>query len=150
MSLGLWWIFGVLFLVMASAFAFSTVILLTVGLLPAWVAFVVDRNPTKAAGKSVMSLNLVGVAPYLIDLWVVGRAGQMDKAYGMLTDPFTWFVIYGAAAVGWVIYLGMPHLIAGYVEMRTLQRKAHLVRLRQEIVEEWGEEIAGAMSRQGD
>ncbi|MGB1546969.1 MAG: hypothetical protein ACPHIA_00345 [Alphaproteobacteria bacterium] len=150
MTVGLWWVVGMLFLAMVSAFALSTVVILIIGMLPAWVALIVDRNPSKAAGKSVMSLNLVGITPYLIDLWVVGQAGQMDKAYTILTDPFTWLVMYGSAAVGWIIYLGMPHIIAIFIEMRVGHRKAQLAKLRKEIIEEWGEEIAGAIPRRGE
>lgn len=131
MGLGLWWVFGLIVLAVVSTFALPTVVILLIGMLPAWVAFIVDPNPAKAAGKCVLSLNLVGIAPYL-------------------TNPVTWFIMYGSAAVGWLIYLGMPHVIGGFMEMRAESRKAQMADLRKEIVEEWGEEIGGAMQRRQD
>ncbi len=75
MGLGLWWVFGLIVLAVVSTFALPTVVILLIGMLPAWVAFIVDPNPAKAAGKCVLSLNLVGIAPYLMDLWMMGGAG---------------------------------------------------------------------------
>lgn len=151
MMLGLWWVVGLILLAVVSTFALPTIVILIIGMLPAWVAFIVDPNPSKAAGKCVLSLNLVGIAPYLMDLWVMGGRGQMDKAYVIFTDPFTWLIMYGSAAVGWMIYLGMPHLIGAFMDMRAEHRKAQLITLREEILKEWGEDISGAMQqRRGD
>ncbi len=147
-GIGLWWVIALFVLVVVSAFALPTVILLMLGLLPAWVAFIVDRGPGKAAGKCVMSLNVAGAAPYLVNLWTAGGAGQMDNAFIILTDPSAWLVMYGSATLGWLIYFGMPYLVGAIVEMRAEGRKGQLAKLRKAIVVEWGEEIAGVLPQQ--
>lgn len=140
--MGLWWIVGILVLSGAATVALPSVILLVLGLLPSWIAFVVDRNVGKVAGKCVLAMNLVGVAPYLLNQWAVGGAGQADAAFAALSDPYSWAVMYGAASLGWLLYFGVPHVVALVVEMRATQRKEKLARLREELIGEWGEEIA--------
>lgn len=142
-GMGLWWVIALLVLALASAFALPTVVILTIGMLPAWVAFMVDPRPEKAAGKCVLSLNIAGVAPYLVELWTAGQGG-MDNAFFMLTDPMTWLVIYGAATIGWLIYFMMPYLVGAVIEMRADRRKGKLADLRKKLIEEWGEDISGA------
>lgn len=108
--MGLWWIVGILVLSGAATVALPSVILLVLGLLPSWIAFVVDRNVGKVAGKCVLAMNLVGVAPYPLNQWVVGGAGQADAAFAALSDPYSWAVMYGAASLGWLLYFGVPHV----------------------------------------
>ncbi len=141
-GIGLWWIIGLLVLVALSTFALPVVLLLTIGMLPSWVAFIVDTRPGKAAGKCVMPLNMAGIAPYLASLLAVAGQGETDTAFLLLTDPTSWLVMYGTAGIGWLIYFGMPYLVSAVIETRAEHRKARLVALRKELIEGWGEEIA--------
>ena len=36
----------------------------------------------------------------------------------VLTDPFAWLVMYGAAGLGWAFYYGIPPAVAGWVILR--------------------------------
>jgi len=145
-GIGLWWVLGLLVLAAISTFALPIVLLLTLGMLPSWVAFIVDGQPGRAAGKCVMPLNIAGVAPYLASLLAVAGQGEMDTAFLLLTDPVTWLVMYGTAAIGWLIYFGMPYLVGGVIEIRAEHRKTQLVALRKELIEVWGEEIGRAVT----
>src|SRR3954469_25210120 len=73
-------------------------ILLTAGMIPTAVAYVVDRDPDKTAPMTVGGLNLAGVVTFLISLWQAGHT--MAALTKVLTDPFAWLVMYGAAALG--------------------------------------------------
>src|SRR5690349_5851955 len=71
-------------------------ILLAVGMIPTVVAYVVDRDPDETAPMTVGGLNLAGVVTFLISLWQAGHT--MTALTKVLTDPFAWLVVYGAAA----------------------------------------------------
>ncbi len=120
-------------------FALPTMLVLTLGLLPALVAFVVDLHPRKYAARCVGFLNFAGTLPFLVKLW----SGQHDlmSAMKILTDVYAWFVIYSAAAVGWLIFLGMPNVSGFIMEIHAARRIRKLEAERKNLIKEWGEEI---------
>jgi hypothetical protein len=120
-------------------FALPTMLVLTLGLLPTLVAFVVDVHPRKYAARSVGFLNFAGTLPFLISLW----SGHHDliSAMRILTDVYAWLVIYSAAAVGWIIYLGMPSVAGFLMEINAARRVHKLDAQRKKLIAEWGEDI---------
>jgi hypothetical protein len=118
-----------------------TAILLAVGLVPTAVAFVVDRDPDKTAPMTVGALNFVGVMVFAIDLWR-GRH-SLSGVMALLGDPFTWLGMYGAAAVGWALYYGIPPAVAMWTAMRAEARINRLRERQQDLAEEWGPEVRG-------
>ncbi|HEV7372136.1 hypothetical protein [Arenibaculum sp.] len=130
-----------LIVVPMSLLFMPTAVLLAVGLVPTAVAFVIDRDPDKTAPMTVGALNFVGVMVFAIQLWQ-GRhslAGVMT----LLGDPFTWLGMYGAAAVGWALYYGIPPAVAMWTAMRAETRIARLREHQQDLAEEWGPEVRG-------
>jgi hypothetical protein len=120
-------------------FALPTVILLVAGLLPTLVAGIVDRREEKYAAYCVGGFNLSGVMPYLFALWANGDS--MHALGGILGSPFTWLVMYGAAALGWLANYWMPQVT---IRVRRVRDRAEVVRLRkrqEQILEEWGPEV---------
>ena len=71
-------------------------------MVPTLVAYIVDRNPLKYPSRTVGYLNFCGCLPYALRLWTGDHS--VDAVIGILVDPFAWFAMYGAAAVGWLIY----------------------------------------------
>lgn len=116
-----------------------TALVLVVGGLPTIVAFVVDRHARHYLSRCVGFLNLAGIAPYLIKIWM---HHTVIAAMQMLTDPFVWLVMYGAAAVGWVIYLSAPSIAWLQVELTGSHRIMILKARQRRLIEEWGEEVA--------
>lgn len=122
-------------------FVLPTSVLLMVGLLPTVVAWIVDRDSEKSAALTVGAMNLCGIAPYVILLWQGGHS--MERAMRFLADPSTWLVMYGAAAVGWVIYFLVPQVVAAGIAMRNESRIRTLEAQRATLVAEWGTAILG-------
>jgi hypothetical protein len=118
-----------------------TAILVLVGMIPTMVAFVIDRDPEKSAGMTVGSMNLCGVMPFLITLWQHGHT--IELAVRTVLNPFTPMMMYGAAAVGWLLYYGIPPMVAGGLAMRDASRARELDKKREALVEEWGFEVTG-------
>src|SRR4051812_49913471 len=86
-------------------------ILLAVGMIPTAVAYVVDRDPDKTAPMTVGGLNFVGVVTFLVNLWQAGHT--MAALSKVLTDPFAWLVMYGAAGLGGAVSYGVTPPAAG-------------------------------------
>ncbi len=116
-----------------------TVIVLMFALLPTGVAFLMERGKGWYAGVCVGAMNLAGAAPTLVDLWFTGHT--IDAAFSALTDVFALLVIYGSAAVGWVIYSTTPNLVSAYMAMTAGRRITALKAQQKELVLKWGPDV---------
>jgi pheromone shutdown protein TraB len=120
-------------------FALPTVLLLAFGLLPAVVAAIVDRREEKYAAYCVGGFNLSGVLPYLFQLWANGDSRVALVA--IASSPFTWLVMYGAAALGWLANYWAPQITMRVRRIRDRNEVSRLRRRQEQILEEWGPEV---------
>jgi hypothetical protein len=120
-------------------FALPTVLLLACGLLPAVVAAVVDRREDKYAAYCVGGFNLSGVMPYLFSLWAHGDS--MIALGHIASSPFSWLVMYGAAALGWLANYWGPQITMRVRRIRDRNEVARLRKRQEQILEEWGPEV---------
>ena len=116
-------------------------IVLAVGMVPTAVAIFIDREPDKHAAISVAALNFAGISPYLAE-FVLGSA-SFGRAIELVSNVFVLVVIYGAAAVGWVLVLVLPPLAAILLGAATDSRIQHMRKEQARLVEEWGQGVAG-------
>ncbi|MBI3516955.1 MAG: hypothetical protein HY060_23235 [Proteobacteria bacterium] len=129
------WIMAPLVLI----FALPTVILMVLGLLPTIVAWFVDRRDEKYAAYCVGGFNLSGVIPYLFVLWAGGDT--MHALSKILTNPFAWLVMFGAAAIGWLANYWAPQVTMRIRRARDRGEAARLRKRQEQILEEWGPEV---------
>ncbi|CAO3430680.1 hypothetical protein [Azospirillum doebereinerae] len=131
----------VLLIIPAALIVLPTSILFGIGMIPTIVAYVVDRDPDKSAPITVGGLNFCGCMPFAIDLWkhqhTIAAAGKI------FTDPLSWLVMFGSAAVGWGLYYGIPPLVAGMEIARAEKRLEVLKGKKVALVQEWGPDVAG-------
>ena len=137
-SLALVW--TALTLVGVLIISLPTVIFVFFGMLPTFVAFIVDRTSQKYAVFCVGGLNFSGVFPYLLDLW----AGEhtIGSAMEVLTDVFSLLLMYGAAGFGWMIFIAVPPVVGAFLTVMAQRRVSQLRRDQKELIEEWGEDVA--------
>jgi hypothetical protein len=131
---------GLAFIGLAT-FAAPTCVLMLVGMVPSIVAYVVDREERPTLAFTIAPLNLAGLMPYLLQLWT-GR-DTMPTVVHLLTDVYVWLVIYLAAGVGWLLYLGMPTIVAVVLERSLNSRRARLRQVQEKLRTDWGAEVAG-------
>ena len=119
-----------------------TVILVFFGMLPTFVALIVDRTRQKYAVFCVGGMNFSGVFPYLLDLW----AGEhtIGSAMEVLTDVFSLLLMYGAAGFGWMIFIAIPPVVGAFLTVMAQRRVSQLRRDQKELIEEWGEDVAAS------
>lgn len=120
-------------------FATPALLLFAIGIVPAMVAMVVDREPGRNATIAVAATNVAGVAPFVVELMINGPT--MARAMNMVTDVFVVAVMYGTAGIGWLLVLGMPRIAAVYLSV-TNEAKVQIMRREQRrLVEEWGDGV---------
>ena len=123
-----------------AIFAAPTVITIIFGMLPTFVAFVIDREKGHYATYCVASFNFCGVFPYMLDLWL--NEHTIIAAFDNLTDVFALIVILGAAGCGWVIYSSVPAVISSFLLVIAQRRVSNLRSIQRKLIDEWGETVA--------
>jgi hypothetical protein len=119
-------------------------IVLAVNMAPTIVAFVVDKSREKYLAITVGLLNICGALPALVELWQQGQS--YDSALDISSNPFHWLMAYGAAAIGWTVYLGLPPILGHYYAITSQARLLNHRRKQQILVEAWGEEVRGEIT----
>jgi hypothetical protein len=117
------------------------------GMAPTIAAAITDRNPRRYLLRTVGVLNLAGM---VLPVAALVHAGL--TVYGatvVLFDPYKWLWMYGSAALGWLVYLGMPSIARVMVEAKAVRMEHELQQRAKALVEEWGEEVTGRKPEAG-
>jgi hypothetical protein len=131
---------GVVALIGVLLSALPLCLVLVPGMMPTLAVMLIDRRRPRYLTYAVGIMNSAGVLPFLIVLMLGGLT--MRAAAHMLSDPFTWLVMYGAAAAGWCVSLVTPSLARISIEIKASQHRRTLEALSRAMREEWGEEVA--------
>ena len=113
-----------------------------IGMVPTLVAFIVDTTPGRYLTRCVAGMNLAGLSPFMHHLWMTDHS--MSTAMKTVTNVRAWFTFYGASALGWLLFLGLPGAVAMF---RTLNGKRRIYMLREkqkQLINEWGDSILPA------
>ncbi|NRB10261.1 MAG: hypothetical protein HRU35_01395 [Rickettsiaceae bacterium] len=122
-----------LILIVASRYAF---IFFSAAMLPAIIAIFLDRHHHKCLSATICSFNLIGALPYLVTIW---ESRSIDYSSQQIISNFsTWLVIYGAAAIGQLLYISMPLLIVKIYQTKKQVNINKLEKKYKEICEKWG------------
>jgi len=132
---GALWVVGLGLILVACVVALPTVPIVVVGMIPTAVALFVDRDPHKTAAICVAGLNFAGVGPFIAVLWK--GPDSLYHSMAILGDVYTWLAMYGAAALGWLLYLALPPLAASILRIRAAQQVAGLKAQQAKLREAW-------------
>ncbi len=119
-------------------------IVLAITMAPTIVAYLADRTREKYLAITVGLLNLCGTLPAETELWTHGQS--YAAAFEIASDPFFWLMAYGAAAVGWTVYLMLPPILAHYYAITSNARVQSHRRKQRALIDAWGDEVAGSVS----
>jgi hypothetical protein len=120
------------------------ILVLLPGMMPTLVTLFIDRQRPRYLTYTVGAMNFSGVLPILL---TIARGPLTMTAAGVaLTNPVSWMVMYGAAAVGWLIYGATPPLARLCLELQASQKRRALEALAKAVRQEWGDEVAGPQS----
>jgi hypothetical protein len=128
-------------LILFAMLALPTLLILFFGMLPTFVAFIVDRTTRKSQAICVGSMNFTGVFPSLMDLWY-DTSNTYNEAVEIFSDVFIIGVMYSAAAFGYLVYMLIPPMVTTFLNVMAQRRIALLKNAQKQIIKEWGPEVA--------
>jgi len=117
--------------------ALPTAIVLSVGLMPTLVALIVDVTKGRYLTKCVAGMNIAGVLPFLHKLVLTGH--DVQTAMAIVSDAFAWLVMYSAAAMGWLLFMGLPGVVSMFKVLTAKRRVYVLQELQRSLLNEWGD-----------
>jgi len=130
------------FLVTAALFGASTMILFF-GMLPTIAANVIDKTRQKSRAISVGMMNLSGVMPFLLELWMSPAPNSYEHAMAILLQPKTVVIMYSIAAAGYAIEAAVTGMVATILQQRAAARLKRIDFEVQELVERWNYYVDG-------
>ncbi len=128
-------------------FALPSFLLFGVAMLPTLGAYTIDSHASMCLTRSVGFLNFAGTWPFLLQLWT--GSNSLLQSTKILTDPYAWLLIYSAAALGWLFYLGFPTLSLALQGHAAEQQAERLRNAQQKLEDEWGPEVMGRNASRG-
>lgn len=136
---------AVLLLIVLTPFLRYAMLVLILGLLPAFVASYVDNTRDRNLSRVVFSCNFAGVLPVIMKLFKRGITS--DNTWATMMDPYSWLVMYGAAAFGWLLMWFFPQAVHFTLQLIQSNTIANLKNRQQIIVDEWGMQVESASKR---
>lgn len=133
-------IFLILGIIMAAVFL-PTSALLVIGMMPTFVAFIVDRSRAKTKAITVGAMNLAGCMPFLIELWTGGNT--IDVSLSIIADPVAIIVMYCAASIGYLIDWMVSGFVASILYQKGLARQNAIKERQDQLINRWGPEVTG-------
>jgi len=130
--------FAVLIGCLLAFLAPAIFVLLLVGMAPTWVAIFAERHN---AGRihTMAALNIAGVLPFIGRLWSTN--GGMTMVSELLSNVYTWAVMYGSAGLGVAfLWLG-PQIAALYLDFKAAHYSHQLQKQKNYLIEEWGQKL---------
>jgi hypothetical protein len=122
--------------IVSALIVLPTTIVVTFALLPSLAALVVDDGRPRYLFRTVLGTSLAALWPYLAQLWF-GR-NDLNAAFAIVGDVYAWAAIYGAAGMGWLIFLSAPAIVILWRQV-SAGRQVAALKVRQEaLAEEWG------------
>lgn len=119
-----------------------TYVLFVIGMLPTFVAYFIDRTPSRSIYHTVMPCNLSGVLPFVVD--IISRDNSNGALQAMLSDFSVLLIMYASAGLGWVLVYASPYVAAWAIGALNGQQISKLKKAQTSILREWGEEVAHA------
>lgn len=133
-------LFMIFLILLGSAFVPITVVFV-VGMLPSFVAFLVDTSRDKTRALTVSLMNFVSVFPFLLIIAMDNYS--MDGAVTILTQVLNPVIMYAGAAAGYFLdwtFAGVSNIL---MTARAKQRLESIKKRQEELVRRWGQEVTG-------
>lgn len=127
-----------------APFMLPTVVLVFAGMIPTLVALFIDKDRQHSSATAIGAMNCAGITPFVIDLWLKGQT--MTTVVQILSEPSSWLIIFGAAAIGQMIVSIVPQAMAtltlAHSEIRIKNLKHNLELLKTS----WGPDVGTTKS----
>ncbi len=116
-------------------FSQYTFIFFSAAMLPTVIVIFVDRKNVKCASATICTFNLIGVLPYLTQIWSSVSMDETSKI--LISDVKTWGVIYGSAVIGQFVYWILPLVFSKLYAIKTKVELAIIHSHRDRLCTDW-------------
>jgi len=120
-------------------FGHPTLIVALAGMIPTFVAYIVDNRPQRYAARTVGYMNFAGVSIVAAEMW--GGDNTWQRALELIAQPTNWLIMFGCAAVGWIFFYAAPPIVFAYLTVANEVKLKQLQKEQRELIKEWGDEI---------
>ncbi len=120
-----------------------TSLLLLIGMFPSMIAFIYSMRGRGFRASTVVAMNLAGCIPFIFKLWSLGHTFEMSVE--VLTGQNTIFIMYMAAAFGFMIDWVVTGLVSSYMYQKGVSRMKSIKKRQQVIIDSWGRGVASGL-----
>ncbi|WP_343560188.1 hypothetical protein [Kiloniella sp. b19] len=135
-------------LLLVAAVLMPTVLLLAFLMLPSGVVFMLDKGRPKYLSLTMAMPNFCGAMPAVIKLWEHGQTYAVSTS--LMFSPGNIVMAYVAAALGVGLFLSVPPIVKIYLSSASDRKVEELVKVQNELVDAWGQEVIGANPPPGE
>ena len=132
------WMWGAFIVSLWMMLSPSSLMIISIGMLPTLVAFFCDRTEHKYAVYCVGGLNFCGILPFLLKLI---SNHSLSAAMNIMGNVFSLGIIFGAAGLGWLLFLSIPPVISTFLIIMSDSRVKSLKSIQKKIIDEWGNSV---------
>lgn len=138
---GNWQLRLVLIMLLVTGIVFlPTTVLLVIGMLPTPVAFLVG-TANKSKFISVGAMNFAACSPFVVELWSMDHT--FDATFSIVTNPVSVIVMYGGAAIGYLINWSLTGIVSVFLVEQAKGRMKAIQKQQEELIQRWGPEVRG-------
>jgi hypothetical protein len=132
------WLWGTFIICLWMMLSPSSLMILSLGMLPTLVAVFCDRTEHKYGVYCVGGFNFCGMLPFLLKLI---SDHSLSAAMNIMSNVFSLAIIFGAAGLGWLLFLSIPPVISTFLIIMSDSRVKSLKTIQQRIIDEWGSSV---------
>ncbi len=138
---------GQIFLIMLiiGGIVFSAMsMIMAIGMIPTFVAAIVDRTEGRLRAMTIGALNFAGCAPFMIEIFKKGN--NIETAISYIMEPRTIVVMYAAAAMGYLIDWAMGGIVSSIMVQKAKLRIKDIRKKQADLTVRWGDEVTGSIT----
>jgi len=116
-----------------------TLIVALAGMIPTFVAYIIDTRPQRYAARTVGYMNFAGVTIVAAEMW--GGDNTWQRALDLISQPTNWLIMFGCAAVGWIFFYAAPPIVYAYLTVANELKSKQLQKEQRDLIKEWGDDV---------
>ncbi|NBX66075.1 MAG: hypothetical protein EBQ96_03660 [Proteobacteria bacterium] len=136
-----------LFLIVALACAVlfaPTTMIVFFGMMPTIGANLMDKTRSKSRAMCVGMMNLAGVMPFVLELWLSSSPNSLENAIKIMMEPKSVIIMYVMAATGYAIESTVTGMVATIMQQRATARLKQIDLILNEMQDRWGYFVDGS------
>lgn len=133
-----------MFIIALTLFLPGLALVLFIGMLPTFGAFISDPTRNNTQSFCVGICNFTGLGPLVKDLF--DHSFNLSYAYTLIHNDINLLTILCSAAIGWAIFFIVPTVTVAFYRNRDRTALINMVRRYEQLKKTWGNSIPDSPS----